>query len=223
MRRPVMAALVIALLAAPSAARANGESAGGPPTVFERFVLSACAPCVRETYPVASLATSPLRLSGFPSAAAAAASRPGQILIEVLRAQQLGRRDWTSLALRVTLSVLAGPGGDMYRLGSGLLDGAEARALADAVAEMARIGAAAPANTTAEVTDIDFHGGSLRVGVLRVRGETIAYLQAGDLPTLMQRAIWEVPTTFYLSVAGLSPLATALDQAVATIEKIRGN
>ena len=224
MRRPLTAVLVIALLAAPCAARANGDpAAGGPPTVFERFVLSACSPCIRESYPVTSLAIAPLPLPGFPRMAAGAASRPGEIGIEALRAQQVGRPDWKSLALRVTLSVMASPGGEMYRLGIGLLDGADVRALARAVAEMATIATAPPASPSAESTDIDFHGGSLRVGLLRIRGDAVAYVQAGDLATLLQRAVWDVPTTLYLPVKDLPALAAALGQAAATIEKVRGN
>lgn len=223
----VTVVLVIALqAAAPSAALANGDHgslADTLPTTFERFVLSACAPCVRESYPVASLAIAPLTLPGFPRVAAGAASRPGEIAIEVVRAQQLSRPGWQSLALRVTLSVTANPGGEMYRLGIGLLDAAEVPALAQAVAEMARLATAPPADSSAESADIDFHGGSLRVGVLRVRGDTVTYVQAGDLLTLMQRAVWEVPTTLYLPVKNLPALAAALEQAAATIRKLRGN
>jgi hypothetical protein len=58
--------------------------------------------------------------------------------------------------------------------------------------------------------------------VVRVRGEAIAYVQAGDLPTVMQRAVWEVPTTLYLRLPDLPALATALGQAAATIDKLRG-
>ncbi|MGH7319686.1 MAG: hypothetical protein ACRELA_08685 [Candidatus Rokuibacteriota bacterium] len=215
-------ALVVALLAAPSAAWSNGDApADGPATVFERFVLSACSPCVRESYLVGSLATAPMPLSGAPRAAAAAAARPGEIAIEVLRAQQLGRPGWTSLALRVTLSVIASSGGESYRLATGLLDGADVRTLADAVAELAKTAAAPAATVSPESTDIDFHGGSLRVGVLRMRGESVAYVQAGDLRILLQRSIWEVPTTLYLPVKDLPALAAALGQAAATIEKVR--
>jgi hypothetical protein len=221
--RPLTAVLIVALLAAPSATRANGESGGGPATAFERFVLSACAPCVKESYPIASLATAPLALPGFPRAAAAAASRPGELAIEVLHAQPLGRRDWTSLALRMTLSVTAAPGSEPYRLGTGLLDGSDVRGLALAVADMVQLATAPPANPSAASTDVDFHGGSLRVGVLRIRGETVAYVQAGDLPTLMQRTVWEVPTTLYLPVKDLAALAAALSRAAATIETLRGN
>ena len=222
MRRAVAAVLTMAVAAGPSVARANGDpAAGGPPTVFERFVLSACSPCVRESYPVASLAAPPLTIPWFPRLAAAVASRPGEIAIEVLRAQQPGRPDWKSLALRVTLSVMPSPGGETYRLGIGLLDAVDVRALAVAVADMPRVATGTPANPSAESVDVDFHGGSLRVGVLRIRGDAIAYVQAGDLPTLMQRPVWDVPTTLYLRVGELPALATALGQAAATIEKVR--
>ena len=206
---------------APSAARANGESGSGPPTAFERFVLSACSPCIRETYPVTALAVPSGTLPALPAAAGRAAARPGEIAIDVVRAQQLGRRDWQSVALRVTLSVAPGTGSEKFRLGTGLLDGTEARALAQAVAEMVRLAAQPSENAPVESTDIDYHGGSLRVGVLRVRGDTVAYVQAGDLPTLMQRAVWEVPATLYLPVTNLPALAAALAQAAATIDKVR--
>jgi hypothetical protein len=217
-----MIGLLIALAAAPSAARANGDPAAGPPTVFERFVLSACTPCVRESYPIASLATAPLTLPGLPRGAAVAAARPGEIAIEVLRAHQPGRPDWQSLALRVTLSVATGPGGDLFRLGTGLLDGVDVRALAQAVGELARLAAAPPGEPRAESTDADFHGGSLRIGVLRIRGETVGYVQTGDLPTLLQRAVWEVPTTLYVPVKDLPNVVAALGQAAARIEQARG-
>lgn len=224
MMRLLTTVLVIALLAAPSAARANGDSpTGGPPTTFERFSLSACTPCVRESYPVTSLSVAPLSFPGLPRVSAGAASRPGAIAIEIVRARQLGRPDWQSLALRVTLSVMTGQGGEAYRLGIGLLDAADAPALAQAVAEMIKIAAAPPTNASAESADIDFHGGSLRIGVLRIRGDVVAYVQAGELTTLMQREVWDIPTTLFLPVKDLPTLAAALRQAVATIEKMRGN
>jgi hypothetical protein len=216
--------LVIALSAAACGVRANGESAsGGPPTTFERFSLSACTPCLRESYPVASLAVAPLSLRGFPRASTGAASRAGTIAFEVLRARQLGRPDWQSLALRVTLSVVTGPSGETFRLGVGLLDAADTPALAQAVAEMAKIAAAPPVGAGPETADIDFHGGSMRIGVSRVRSDLVAYVQAGDLATLMQRDAWEVPSTLFLPVADLPAVAAALRQAVATLEKVRGS
>jgi hypothetical protein len=219
------ALLALALLAAaPAGVRANGDpSGGGPPTVFERFVLSACSPCVRESYTVTTLQTAPLTVSGVGRAGTAAATgRPGEIAIEVLRARQPGRADWTSLALRVTLSVMSRPG-ETYRLGAGLLDATDVGALAQAVADMARLATAPAAEPSPESVDVDFHGGSLRIGVLRVRGDAVAYVQTGDLPTLMQRAVWEVPTTLYLALKDLPALSAALVQAAATIERVRGS
>jgi hypothetical protein len=223
MPRPLTLVLIVALAAAPSIGGANGDPVGGPPTVFERFVLSACAPCIRESFPIASLPVAPMTLAGFPRTAAGTAARPGEIAIEVLRAQQPGRQDWRSLALRVTLMVPTGAGGDLFRLGTGLLDGGEVPALARAVGEMARLAATPAGDGAAETADIDFHGGTLRVGVLRIRGEAVGYVQTGDLPTLLQRAVWEVPTTLYLPVKDLSEVAAALGKAAAKIEQARSN
>jgi hypothetical protein len=126
------------------------------------------------------------------------------------------------VALRITLSVITGASGEKFRLGTGLLDGTEARALAQGVTEMVRLAAVSSEPASIDSTDVDYHGGSLRVGMLRVRGgDPVAYVQTGDLPTLLQRAIWEVPTTLYLPVKDLPALAAALAQAAATIDKVR--
>jgi hypothetical protein len=119
--------------------------------------------------------------------------------------------------------VPTGAGGDLFRLGTGLLDGGEVPALARAVGEMARLAATPAGDGAAETADIDFHGGTLRVGVLRIRGDAVGYVQTGDLPTLLQRAVWEVPTTLYLPVKDLSEVAAALGKAAAKIEQARSN
>src|SRR5215831_8077603 len=94
MPRPLTLVLLVALAAIPSTTLANGDGgASGPPTVFERFVLSACSPCVRETYPIATLPVAAPPLPAFPRAGAASGARPGEIAIEVLRARQPGRPD----------------------------------------------------------------------------------------------------------------------------------
>jgi hypothetical protein len=226
--RPARALTILSTLVlvsvAPSVARGNGDpAASGPPTVFERFVLSACTPCIRESYPVGTVATPPLPPPG-PArpAGSAPAGRPGEIVVEVVRAQQPGRPDWRSLALRVSLSVTTTPGGERYRLGTGLMDAADVPALAQAVGEMTRLAAATETSPAAETVDVDFHGGTLRIGVLRLRGEAVAYVQTGDLPVLMQRAVWEVPTTLYLPLAELPALAAVLGRAAATLETVRG-
>jgi hypothetical protein len=88
---------------------------------------------------------------------------------------------------------------------------------------MVKIVTVYPGDPGAESVDVDFHGGSVRFGVLRMRGDAVAYVQTGDLPTLLQRPTWEVPTTLYLPVKDLPTLATALGQAAAKIEQVRGN
>jgi len=223
MRGPVTLALTLPLVLAPAIAGANGDPVGGPPTVFERFVLSACTPCVRETHAIASLPIAPMALPGFPRTAASAAARPGEIAIDVQHAYQPGRPDWRSLALRVTLLVPSGVGGDLFRLGSGLLDGTDVRPLAQAVGDMARLSAQAPADARVDSVDMDFHGGTVRIGVVRIRGDAVGYVQTGDLPILLQRAVWEVPTTLYVPVKDLPAVAAALGQAAARIEQLRAN
>jgi len=220
MPRPLTLVVVAALAVAPSIAWPNGDgSPAAPPTVFERFVLSACSPCIRESYPIATLPVAAVTLPGGPRPNAPG-GRPGEIVVDVLRAHQPGRPDWKSLALRVTLSVSTGAGGDLFRLGTGLLDGSEVRSLAQAVREMSRL---APPAAGVDTIDTDFHGGTLRIGVLQIRGEAVGYVQTGDLPILLQRAVWEVPTTLYLPVQELAGFATALDQAAARIEQARDN
>jgi hypothetical protein len=221
MRRPVTLALALPLVLAPAIARANGDPVGGLPTVFERFVLSACAPCVRETHAIASLPIAPMALPGFPRTAASAASRPGEIAIDVQHAYQPGRPDWRSLALRVTLLVPSGVGGDLFRLGSGLLDAADVRPLAQAVGDMARL--AVQADSRVASVDMHFHGGTVRIGVVRIGVDAVGYVQTGDLPILLQRAVWEVPTTLYVPVKDLPAVAAALGQAAARIEQLRAN
>jgi hypothetical protein len=223
MPRLLTLVLIGALAAAPSTGVANGDPVGGPPTAFERFVLSACTPCIRESFPIASIPVAPMTLAGFPRTAAGTAARPGEIAIEVLRAHQPGRPDWKSLALRVTLLVPTGSGADLFRLGTGLLDGSDVPGLVRAVADMARLAVAPAGDGAAESVDVDFHGGTLRIGVLRIRGDAVGYIQTGDLPTLLQRQVWEVPTTLYLPVNALPDVAAALGKAAARIDQARSN
>jgi hypothetical protein len=216
--------LLVALVAAPATLHADGDPVAlGPPTVYERFVLSACSPCVRESFPIATLPVAAVPLPAFPRAATASGGRAGEIVVDVLRAHQPGRPDWKSLALRVTMSVTTGAGGDLFRLGTGLLDGADVPALAQAVGDMARIASIPTGNVRPDTVDADFHGGTLRIGVLQIRGESIGYIQTGDLPTILQRAVWEVPSTLYLPVKDLPAVADALGQAAARIQQVRGN
>ena len=206
MPRPLTCLLLVALAAAPSTAGSNGDgAAAGPPTVFERFVLSACTPVrAGSRTPSPSLRVAPIALPGFPRAAAASGARPGEIAVEVLRAYQPGRPDWKSLALRVTLSVATGPGGDLFRLGTGLLDGGRR---AGARPGRGRDGprsrrrhrqsrartASTRISTAARSASACCRSAVTRSGTSR---------QATS-PSCLQRAVWEVPTTLYVPVKDL--------------------
>ncbi len=222
----VVAALAAALAWPAPAGHANGlhgvRGVEEPPTRFEQFVLSGCTPCVTESHPVATLPIRPLKLPPFPRGGMGA--RPGEVRIEALRAYELGRPARQLLAMRLTLSVAApAPSGtDLYRLAVGLLDEEAVPALASAVTEIAALAGASPANTGAETTETSFRGGSVRIGLLRFQGETVAFVQAGDLQTLALRPVWEVPTTMYLPPDDLPALADAIGRLAAKVKQLRG-
>jgi hypothetical protein len=189
-----------------------------PPTRFERFVLSGCSPCVTESYPVAAHPIRPLKLPTFPRAGIAA--RPGEVRVETLRAYNLGRPSRQLLAMRVTLSV--GAGTDAYRFAVGLLDEDEVPALVSALEDIAKLGGTASVDAGAESIDMSFGGGSLRVGLLRFQGESVAYVQAGDLQTLALRPVWEVGGTMYMSPGELPTLANVIGRVAGKIKQLRG-
>jgi hypothetical protein len=222
--------LFIALLAAPPAARPNGvgeqppSAAQQPSTRFERFVLSGCSPCVKESHQVKKVAISPLTIPAFPRFKAGTRSRAGEIAFEVVRAWELGRAGRQLLAVRVALSVAAVQSNEFFRIAVGVLDAEEVGALADAVSEMAKAAAAALPDAGADSIDIDFRGGSLRVGVIRIRGDAVAYIQAGDVPTLALRPVWEVPgVTLYIPVSELPALTAAIAEVMAKMQRLRGS
>jgi hypothetical protein len=218
--RPLLGAATL-VVAASVAQGAPGPEAAEQPTRFERFVVAACLPCVKETHPIARIATVPLKPDAFRPMAAARMTKSGEIGIEVLRAYRLDVPSRQQLALRVSLSLATGAPGEMYRIAVGVLDEQEISALLDAIKEMARTTATAPALVGEETVEVDFHGGSLRVGVLRVRRNAAAYVQAGNLHPLERWAIWEAPTTMYLAVDQLPALADAIGQGAAKIQKLR--
>jgi len=194
-----------------------------PPTRFERFILSGCSPCVTESHLVATIATRPLKLPPFPRAGIG--TRPGEVRVEVLRAYELGRPSRQMLALRIILYVLApAPSGgtEPFRLAFGFLDEDEVPALVSAVADIVKLTGASSSGAGADSTDVSFRGGSVRIGQLRFQGDTVAYVQAGDLQALMLRPVWEVPTTVYLPPSELPMLATAFGGSVEKIKQLRG-
>jgi hypothetical protein len=221
--RQLLAVIVVAGLVTPiHTVWAHGDH--GRPTSeesstrFDRFLVS-CSPCVTEAHPIATIPVPALRVASFPRMAGASTARPGEVVLAIVRAYELGRPSRRALVLRMTLSVAMGTAGEMYRLGEGILDDHEVAPLGSTIGEMARFMSTAEAG--ANVENIDVHGGSIRVGLSRLHGETVAYVQAGEVHTFLSRPIWQVPNTLYLSNADLAALATAIGQAATKIEALR--
>lgn len=168
---------------------------------------------------MATIRVSPPALTALPRAAAAQTARQGEIGVEVLRAYPLGRPTRRSVAIRLTLSVVTGPSTETYSLGAGLLDEEEVADLGAAVGEMARVLRASPPPGQ-ETVDVDFRGGSVRVGVMRLGAESIAYVQAGDSAALALHQVWQAPATLYLSVADLASLANGIRQSAVKIQAL---
>ena len=199
------------------------RTADQPPTRFEQFLLSGCVPCVTESHLVATLATGAPKITGLPRSGGAQPGRAGEIRIEALRAYQLGRPSRQLLALRLTLSVAVAAGGELYRVAVGLVDDEEVPTLPAAITEIARLAAATPLERGMEHADASVREGSLRIGLLRLRGESVAYAQAGDPSVLALRAVWDVPATIYMPPDQLPALASAIGQAAVKIRQLRNN
>lgn len=228
-RHLLLALALLALGPAPSLvarvahAHEGVRAADDPPTRFEHFLLSGCTPCVTESHRIATVPTGAPKISGLPRSGGAQPGRAGEIRVEALRAVQLGRPSRQLLALRLTLSVAVGAGAEFYRVAVGLVDEEEVPALAAAISEIARPVAAAAADGDIELADASVRGGTLRIGLLKLRGESVAYAQGGDPSVLALRAVWDVPTTIYLPPEQLPALAGAIGQAAAKIRQLRGS
>jgi hypothetical protein len=60
--------------------------------------------------------------------------------------------------------------------------------------------------------------------VIRIRGDAVAYIQAGDVPTLALRPVWEVPgVTLYIPVSELPALTAAIAEVMAKMQRLRGS
>jgi hypothetical protein len=217
--------LALVLLVAPAAA-ANGQHDGPgspPPTKFERLVVRECAPCLREAYAVATVAAPPLKPAGFSAQLLSAMARSGEARFEVLRGARSGRTG-EQFAMRVELFLASGgPTPTLFRLASGLLDEEHLAPLAAALAEMIRIverpadGAGAP-----DTTELEYHAGSLRMGVLRTRAATVAYAQAGDPEILRAPSVADGLGALFWQPADLPALADAVNRVLARIAELRG-
>ena len=226
---PLAAAVLVMAALISSGHGVEAHSPLGPqkvaelPTSFERALVDLCSPCVTEAYPVAALPVPPVKLPVPTRMTGGPPPRAGEIGFEVLRAYQLGRPERQFLAIRVTLSVAAGSGGEMYRLAVGLLDEAELPVLASTVAHIVQMAGVAPKDPGPASTEIDFQGGSLRVGFIQFRSDGVGYVQAGDPAMLAIRPALEVPTALYLPISQLPALVAAIGRVTAKLKTLRGD
>jgi hypothetical protein len=221
----VLATLVMAgSLVAPARSVSADVAAGveEPLTRFEKFVLEACSPCVKESSPIATLPVPPVKTAVWARTMAGRMARTGEVGVEALRSSLLGRPSRQLLAVRLTLSVAAGNPIEMYRMATGVVDEEELAAFVSGLDDLAQAAAApTPPDGGADFVEIDVRSGSVRVGVIRQKGEALAYVQAGDIRVLARRPVWEAPSTFYLPVADLAALRSAVVQAAAKLSRMR--
>lgn len=211
-------------VAGTSIAHERGPSSAEPPfTRFEQFVTGACSPCAKESALIATLSVPAVTVTALSRTLAGRIARPGEVAVEALRASVIGRSAEQRLAVRLTLWIPAGEQGEMHRLSSGIVDAEE---VARFVSALDRILATQPAllrgDAATQSMELDAHAGSVRVGVIGLKGESIAYVQAGDVRTLAVRPVWEAPSTLYLPVAELPKLRAAVSEAAARLQKVRG-
>ena len=196
-----------------------------PPTLYERFIRFGCAPCVQDAHLVKAVPISPVKLPSFPGIMPGAqlVPRQGEIRFEVMRASELGRETRQLLALRLTLSgaMATASGTQFFPMGFGIVDAEDAADLLHAVRQIVAAAKAPQTSGGADTTTIDYYKGSVRVGLLRIGGETIAYLQVGDIPLLAERPVWQVPTTIFVGLGELPALVPVLTEVVTKIRGMR--
>jgi hypothetical protein len=220
----VVATLTISAAMPPTPAMAHGAPAAEEPlSRFEQFV-SGCSPCLKESVTIATISVPALNVAALSQTLSGRTARPGQILIEALRSQVIGTSTSQLFGVRLTLSITTGPQGELFRLSSGVLDEEDVRALERSLGKMVDT-ASSPAlsTSTADSIEIDAHTTSVRVGVIRLKGDSVAYVQAGDIHALARRPVWEAPGTLYLPVAELPRLRSAFKEAAARIQKMRAS
>lgn len=211
-------------------ANADGGAAAAAPsatlTHFESFVLTNCNPCVRELYSIATVpipAIKPPTFSGIAPVNPTTTTRPGELRFELLRAYPVGLESHQHFAMRVALSVLTGPDGTQYPLGSGLLDEDEVPALAAALAQMSKSTSSGTDDASMRLVDMEFHADSVRMGTVRTGNDALAYVQVApsELPLFALKQVWELPTSYFAS-KDIPSLEQGVKQVNAKILAIRG-
>jgi hypothetical protein len=119
------------------------------------------------------------------------------------------------------MSVATGNPAEVYRMAAGVVDEEEIGAFVSGLGEIIQaVSAATPPDATGSV-ETDVQTGTIRVGVIRLKGESMAYMQAGDIRVFARRPVWESGAALYLPVADLPALRNAINQAAVRIQKMR--
>jgi len=190
-------------------------------TRFEVFVAG-CSLCVKDSYSVATLPMGVSGPSGFGPSVVSTMARGGAVRFEVVRAYPPAKQSQQIFVMRATLLIKAGDG-QLSPVATGLLDDEEVTALATAVAEISKRPSPRKAEELApDMSEIEFHGGSLRFGVIRIKGAEVAYIQAGDLRSLRPPSALETTHALFLPVSDLPALHEVIGQVERRIRELRG-
>jgi hypothetical protein len=190
-----------------------------PLSRYETFVAG-CSPCVKDSVAVATIAVPALNITALSQTLSGRSARAGQITIEALRSHILGKPSTQLLAVRLTLSIMTGIPGETFRLSSGIVDEGDVARLESALEEI--VSAGTSADGEAGTREMDVHTSSVRAGMVALKGESVAYVQAGDIHSLLRRPVWDAPGTLYLAVADLARLRAALGDAAMKLRSMRG-
>ncbi len=175
------------VVAQPQAPAPQGQR-DEPATKFDKFILSKGTVRVREFYDIGSVGA----LYG------------GVAKFEVARAYTPGRTDY-ALALRI--EVTEGERPNRQRIGT--MDADEVASLAAALPQMTQM-VETLKRGTARNTEVDYRGGSLRVGVFVARTDG-AFIQVGDV----------APVHVFFDLKELDRITTYVNQAATKIKELQ--
>jgi hypothetical protein len=164
-----------------------------PATKFERFLLTKGVVQVREFYEIGTMQTPP--------------GSVGKASFEVASAYSPGKRD-SLLALRVTVAFPF----QAIRTRIGVLDAEEVASLATALLQMKKMLEILKQGQPAQSTEVEFQGGSLRVGFFVTSGgEEKLFVKAGVIS----------PETVFFDTGDFPTLDSLISQAAAKIQELR--
>jgi hypothetical protein len=120
------------------------------------------------------------------------------------------------------LSAMARSGEARFEVLRGARSGRTGEQFAMRVELFLAIGRPADVAGGPDATEIEYHAGSLRLGVLRTRAATVAYVQAGDPEILRAPSAADGLSALFWQPADLPALADAVNRVLARIAELRG-